>query len=204
MKAPVALLAALETAINQYLQLDPDTFAKLKDLEGRVIALHLRGLDLTIYCLPTDQGLQLMGQYEGEADTTIRGTPLGMLRMGLSSETEKVLFGGDVEILGDSELGHRFKETLDQMDVDWEEHLSRIVGDVAAHQIGRVARSANAWARKSIDTLALDTSEYLQEEIRAVATTLEIEEFNREVDVLRADVDRMEARIKRLRAGASE
>jgi ubiquinone biosynthesis protein UbiJ len=198
MQAPVALLAALETAINQYLQLDPEAVANLAHLQDRIIAIHLRDLDLTLYFIPTDKGLQLMGQYEGEADATISGTSMAMLRMGLGGNKEKILFSGDVEIAGDTELGHRFKNILDKMDIDWEEHLSRIIGDVAAHQLGRVARSASQWMQKAFDTLTLDTSEYLQEELRMVSTNAEIEEFNREVDTLRTDVDRMEARVKRL------
>lgn len=198
MQTPVALLATLEIALNRYLQLDPDTLRKLQSLQGKVIELHLRGLELSLYCIPTGRGLQLMGQYEGEADATISGTPLAMLRMGLSDHAEKILFSGDVTITGDNHLGQQFKEILDRMEVDWEEHLSHIIGDVAAHQLGRLMRSASRWGKQTLDTLTLDASEYLQEEARLVATAPELEQFYHEVDCIRADADRLQARVQRL------
>lgn len=198
MQTPVALLATLETAINQYLRLDPDTLHRLQSLEGRVIALHLQGVELILYCLPGGQGLQLMGHYEGEPDATISGTPFAMLRMGLSTHAEKMLFSGEVTITGDNHLGQQFKEILDHMEVDWEEHLSHIIGDVAAHQLGRLFRSAARWGQQTLDTLTLDASEYLQEEARLVATAPELEQFYHEVDHLRSDADRLAARVQRL------
>ena len=56
---PVTVLAGLELAINQTLALDPDTLARLGQLEGKVIALELRAPLLTLYMLPGRDGLRL-------------------------------------------------------------------------------------------------------------------------------------------------
>ena len=45
---------------------------------------------------------------------------------------------------------------LDLARPDWEEELSRQVGDVAAHQIGNAARHFVRWARESAETLSRD------------------------------------------------
>ena len=72
------------------------------------------------------------------------------------------------------------------------------MGDVAAHQIGNVARTAFGFARRARDTLLQNVAEYLQEEGRDVPSRTEAEEFLQGVDRLRDDVDRLEARLKLL------
>jgi ubiquinone biosynthesis protein UbiJ len=44
-----------------------------------------------------------------------------------------------------------------------------------------------------------DPSEYLQEETRLVTTGFELEDFARQVDTLRNDTDRLQARLQRLK-----
>lgn len=184
--------------MNRYLELDPESSERLKSIKGKVIEIELRGLDLTFYLLPDDHGIQVMGTYEGDADACLSGAPLALMTMGLSGNTQKSLFSGDVEISGDTELGSQFKQILDELDIDWEEHCSHYTGDVVAHQLGRFFRGASKWGKQAKETLALDVSEYLQEEKRLVATQPEVEHFNAEVDQLRADIDRLEARVKRI------
>ena len=75
---------------------------------------------------------------------------------------------------------------------------TRLVGDVAARQLGNFARAAAGWGEKSLSTLTQNISEYLQEESRDLVTRTEANEFLAAVDGLREAVDRLEARIARL------
>ena len=193
-----AMAAALEAGLNQVLKLDPETLERLGQLQGKVIAIELRGLSITLYMIPEQQGLNVFADYEGEPDTVLRGTPIAMLRMGAAQHAGDVLFAGDVEISGDVELGQQFRDILDGLDIDWEEHLSRITGDAVAHKVGNLVRGALDWGKKTADTLAQDSAEYLQEESRDLPNRYEVEEFLAQIDQLRSDVDRAEARITRL------
>lgn len=193
-----AIAAVLEKAINQVLALDPDTMERLKALQGKVIAIELRVINVTLYLIPGIEGLDVFGHFEGEPDTILRGTPLAMAKMGVAKEAGDVLFAGDVEISGDVELGQQFRDILDDLDIDWEEHLSHLTGDVVAHKIGNLVRGALKWGKQTTATLGQDTAEYLQEESRDLPNRGEVESYLKDVDTLRSDVDRMEARVNRL------
>jgi len=195
---PTIITAAIEAAVNQVLALDPDAVARLREINGKVIAIELQGLDVTLYLIPSDAGLSVFGHFEGEPDATLRGSPVGMLRMGLAENASDSFFAGEVEIRGDVELGGRFREILDGLDIDWEEHLSHFTGDVVAHGVGSFVRDAFDWGRKTLDTLGRDGAEYLQEESRDLPNRFEMEEFLTAVDTLRTDVDRLAARVERL------
>lgn len=205
MTAPLTqgLIATIETALNTYLRLDPATLARLQALSGKVIGLELAGLDWVAYLLPRADGIQVLGTYEGAPDAWLHGSPWALLRMGTqkgnSRETRAALFSGDVEIRGDVELGQRFKAILDTIEIDWEEILSKAVGDVLAHQAGNAARGARAWTARALNTLGQNFAEYQQEESRNLPGCAEMEEFLAAVDTLRDDVARLKQRIQRLR-----
>lgn len=190
----------LVSAFNRYLAMDPDTGNRLEPLDGRTIALELRGFDLVI-CLQVNAGrIAVLQEPETEPDTTLCGTPLGFARLGFGDDSATTLFSGDVSITGDVETGQAFKAVLDELDIDWEEQLAGITGDIVAHQLGNAVRSADKWVRQGRTTLAQNLGEYLQEELRVVPTRIEIENFIADVDRLRMDLERLDARIRRLHA----
>ena len=201
---PTAMAGIMEKAINQMLVLDPDTLERMRTLQGKVIAIELQGININLYLIPGEQGLNVFAHFEGEADTVLRGTPFAMTKIGLAREAGDVLFAGDVEITGDVELGQQFRDILDGLDIDWEEHLSHITGDIVAHKLGNLARGVMKWGRETASTLSQDAAEYFQEESRDLPNPGEVENFLKDVDKLRSDVDRLEARISRIKGRLEE
>jgi len=198
MVLPTMLLAGLETALNRYLRLDPAVGARLAPLAGKVIALDLRGLDLTLHMLPHAGGVSLLSDYAGAPDTVISGAPFSLLRLGHGKGERGPLFEGAVEVRGDVEVGQRFEAVLRDIDIDWEEQLSRLVGDVAAHQVGVMLRGVREWGARGADNLRRDIGDYLQEESGQLPRREEVDEFAAAVDRLRGDADRLAARVRRL------
>ena len=198
MTMPQVLIAALETAFNRYLSLDPDTLPKLGEMEGKVIAVDISGFGLALYLFPGIDGIMISDRYEGEADATLKGSPLALTRLGLAEDAAPILFSGEVTIEGDTQLGRQFKKMLAQLDIDWEELLARRIGDIAAHKVGNLARSFNTWQQRAANSLIQNVGEYLQEEVRQLPARNEVKHYLNQVDVLRDDTARLEARIARL------
>lgn len=200
MQIPVALLASIETAINAWLKLDEEALPRLSRLEGKIICLHITGLDLNLYFLPSQQGIEVLGNYpdDGDVDATIKGSPLALMRLGTSSNAGETLLKSDVEIEGDTRIAESFSAILREVDIDWEELFSKLVGDTVAHQAGEAARSTSEWIRESLDAMRMNTGEYLSEESKLTPTDSEINYFMDQVDETRMAVDRLEARIKLL------
>jgi ubiquinone biosynthesis protein UbiJ len=193
----VAALATLEQAINTTLALDPKTLQRLARLQGKIIAIELRGTGIHLVLQPEAEGLRLMNHYDGEIDTTLRGAPFALLRMSTGPAGEG-MFSGEVEIDGDVELGQQIQRVFEKLDIDWEEHLSRLTGDIIAHQVGNTVRDLFQWGARTAEHLGQDTTDYLQEETETLPVPWEVEGFIEAVDTLRSDVDRIEARVKRL------
>ncbi|MFO1349753.1 MAG: SCP2 sterol-binding domain-containing protein [Gammaproteobacteria bacterium] len=187
------LATAVETALNGALRLDPDSAPRLAQLLGRVIAIEPSGLGFTLYLCPGAGGAVRADAAE-TPDAIIRAAPLTLARLARGGQ----IAPGEVDISGDAQLAETFQALLRDLDIDWEEPLARVVGDVAAHQIGNQVRAIQSWGRGTIDTLFQNVAEYAQHERQDLPPRVTVEYFLDEVDRLRADADRLQARIRRL------
>ena len=191
------LATALESALDLYLKQDSSALKRCSVLTGKCIAITLSGTSITLYFLPDGEGVQVLGQYEGDVDTLLTGSPLGFARLGLDSR-EDALFQGAVQVEGDTGIGEQFQNIFIGGDWDWEEQLSKFTGDIFAHQAGKLVNHTRRFFKDSGNTFADNSSEYLQEEARLLPTRVEISYFLEDVDKLRADADRLNARVERL------
>jgi ubiquinone biosynthesis accessory factor UbiJ len=192
-------LKPLEAAINGYLSLDPELPAKLGAFEGRTLCLEFSGTGLKLY-LQVHQGrIRLAADIEREADAVISGSPMSMLKLGMQQDAAPLLFAREVEISGDTRFGRQFRKLLVEMDIDWEEQLSRLIGDVASHQTMRHIDAVLQWGKRAAASFAADAGEYLREESRDSVAEAELQQFYQQVDELRDGTERLQARINRLR-----
>ncbi len=168
-----------------------------EELDGRVIAIRVRDSFLALYCRVTRDGLEVTTRYVDEPDTVITGSlvALGSLATG---DAAAAIRSGRIEIDGDTETASRFRELLRFARPDFEERLSGILGDAGAHQAGEILRSVGLWGRQVADTLTRNVSEYVTEERGDLPARGEVDEFYADVDRLRDDVARLEARIRAL------
>lgn len=172
-------------------------------LSGKLIKIEVRGLNINFWFTVQRDGFNFFDTADRPADTIISATPLTLMRMLSSENRSNQLFEGDAEVRGNTDTAQQLNDMFNALDVDWEEHLSRLTGDIIAHQIGRAARSGRAWCKRSAASLENDVTNYLQEEKRLLPTRREVETFLSRVDVLRGDVERLEQRLARLATRSS-
>ncbi|HEY5700617.1 MAG TPA: SCP2 sterol-binding domain-containing protein [Gammaproteobacteria bacterium] len=196
-----------ETALNRVLRLDPEFLEALAPLQDRILAVEFSGITRTFYAQLGVEGVTLLEQADvdalrpgGQADVSFSGSPPAMLRMASAMRRGASTIGEDVRITGDLAVLESLKSAFQRLDVDFEELLSRYVGDVAAHEIGRFAQVFQAWSRRTRETLLADTGEFLVEELRISPPAIELEDFAADVNRLRDDVERLEKRVARIQA----
>lgn len=171
----------LSSLINRILDRDPEKSAQLEKYHGKILQLELLPIALNLYLIIENNHLNITRESNTPADATIRIT------------THK-----DIEVMGDLIFLQEFKNILAEIDPDWEESLSHIVGDPIAHQVGEFLRQANKTQKDFRATFGRNLTEYLQEETDCLPTREEVEDFYTEVDTLHHDTERLEARLNLL------
>ena len=188
----------IEAAGNRALDFDPDTRARLSKLVGKTVRLELLGVAGALFFQIERDGVRVHEAWDRRTELTIRGSPLAFARMALTGGDADIVESG-IQIEGDAALAQQFANLLKHLDIDWEEWLSHYVGDIAAHQAGNILRDLSRWAKETRGTMEQNLAEYLVEESRVLAGAEQVRVFLAAVDDIRADVGRLEHRIRRLR-----
>ncbi|MCF5745047.1 SCP2 sterol-binding domain-containing protein [Pseudomonas tremae] len=192
------LLAGIEHGINRVLRLDSTALPRMARLSGRIIAVDCRDPSLKIFILPSDEGLLLAADWAADADCTLRASASSLMRLALSKDKTAILHGPDVEIDGDSGALLELVGILQDLELDWEHELSRWVGPVASQMFGSHLRNRGRWTRDSVASLSQNVTDYLSEESRTLVGNHEAEARFAELDQMKMDLERLEARFARL------
>lgn len=193
------VVSTLETALNQYLALDEDVSMFLTPMAGKIIAINILPFNETLYLCPTTEKIQLLEHYADKTDACISGTLSALGLMGLSSTPMRSIFSGEVTIEGDVQVADKFQQLFNRLDIDLEEKLSQFTGDIIAHKIGTLFRSGFNWTEESLHTFKLNSKEFLQEETRDFPAEAEANILYQQINEIRADHDRLSARIDQLK-----
>ena len=133
--------AVIETSLNQLLALDKQSPERLRKLTGKVLKLELRELK-PLWFVFSERRLDVLARFEGEADAvlSLSLTALGLLKE--PSALTRYIREEKLDLSGDPQLVQAFSALLGELDIDWEEELSRYTGDVLAHTLLRGASQA--------------------------------------------------------------
>lgn len=200
MDALQTVLRPLAHILNRNIQATTPARKLCAELAETVVAIRVRDTALAAYFIVLDETLDLVTETDREPDVVITGSLVTLARMAGQSG-EAAIRDGSLDLTGDAETAHQFQRLLAFARPDIEEELSSIVGDVAAHRLGEIARGIGRWGREARSTMGANIREYLQEESRDVPSRYEIKKFTASVGTLRDDVDRLEARLNRLQSG---
>lgn len=199
MNAAEPLQRLLQAGFDAFLADSPEARAECAALAGRHVVVELTDLRTGLTLSPHAGGLAVSLEQRPEPDARIRATSSELLRLVSARGTRGA--PGRLHIEGDAEVAQRFRGMLRLAHFEPEERLAQVIGDVPAHQLGRLFRGVAAFGLETARTVGDMAGEYLHFESRELPTRHEVERFVGAVDALRDDVERAEARLKNLAGG---
>jgi ubiquinone biosynthesis protein UbiJ len=191
------LLKPLESLLNRNIAGSSRARGLLSRIAGRSLELRLAATPLKLRFVAGADSVSLGMGGEAPADATIEGSPFTFARLAMGNPMQTLRAGG-AQVTGDGEIAQGFQQLFEAAQPDFEEELSRLTGDVAAHHFANLARDARDFGRRARDTFVQNVAEYLTEESRDVPLRAEVEEFVAGVDALREATDRLDARLAAL------
>ena len=197
-------LATVERAINTALRTDPATAAKVAVHSGRLVAIEITLPPIAVYALIVEDGVELYHRSDATADVSVKGNPMDLAAQLLDWQTRPGVIGGPVQITGNSDLLQELQELVRELHIDWGALLEPVTGSELAQQIDYGARQFFGWAKQAASRLVDQLGDYVGNESGLIPSRREVYEFGQDVDDLRMDVDRLDARIQRLQTTRAE
>ncbi|MEM7083094.1 MAG: SCP2 sterol-binding domain-containing protein [Pseudomonadota bacterium] len=196
------VFSAVESLFARKLAASTAARTRLAKLAGKTLALELTGVGMNVYVHCAEDAVQLSSEFSDDADVIISGTPFAMLAFARSDPQDGIR-GGSVKFTGDVGVAQDFQLLFAALSPDFEEELSRLVGDEAAYRVSTAIKDLVNVGKRAVESLTQGISAHLTEGGRDVPTQDELNDFLEEVDRLRADIERAEARLNRTASGAS-
>lgn len=189
------MFKALSTRLLQHL-IGQNSWARdsLLPFAGQSVQFNVAIIHANLVILE-DGSLAIAGE-SNPPDATISIAPSVALRLMAQDNTAK----REVEIIGDTHLASELAKVFTNMRWDYADDLSRVIGDVPAHHVTTFAQNAIETVQDTGQNLVDMLAEYWQEEKPMIAKKMAVEKFNADVDALRADVARLEKKLKKLSA----
>jgi ubiquinone biosynthesis accessory factor UbiJ len=189
------LLTAQEIVLNRFLQLDPQASDQLKQLSGRAMQLELNGFNY--YWLFKSDSIYVTKAYNGVIDLILRGSVFDFMRLALSKR-DSAINAIPIQVSGDMEFAKQFNDLFANLHIDWEEQLSHFAGDTVAYSVMQFLKTLSQWSKQNIKNFGQNITDYAQAEIDCLVSDEELQIFFSDVDALRDEVARLQARIERL------
>lgn len=189
--------ATIESTLNLLVNDDPELVRRLARLKGRTIQVHLRELNKTLTFM-FSQNIDVLAGYEGEPDCFLSLNLAILPQLGEQSNITKLIKEDKLTLEGDIQLAQKFSQLMADCKPDIEEWLSRVMGDILAHQlvqsVAGLGRLAKAQTQKHNDHLA----QVITEEWKLAPAPLEIVHFCDQVDDVASRAARVEVKLNKL------
>jgi ubiquinone biosynthesis protein UbiJ len=176
---------------NRLLDAEPWARERLARFAGETIELSPLPLPPLRVTILEDGRLQAGGD---APDLTLQAGPGAIFALGRGEEE----FLRAVQLSGDARLAQEVASLARNLRWDFEEELSRFVGDVAAHRIAGAARELAAWQLDAAKRVTAAAADFLTHEAPLLVRRQPQAQRAREVAELRDALARLEERIERL------
>ncbi len=198
-----AVLWPAQQLVNGLISSDAHVQAKLNAFANKAIQINTSSPSLNMRVTIETRQLRFTAidseQFELPVDATIEGPASKLFEQLMDSSSRQALVSQDLAIEGDLQLVQDMLAAIRSLDIDWQDYLSPVIGDVLTQQLGQSLNESRTWLSDSERRVRASLDDYLKEEARLFPQQIQISNFEDDLDALKLRVDRVHARIERLR-----
>lgn len=202
-----ALVSAfIESGINKLLRLDEESAARLASLQGSRLIVYLEPLP-NAFMLVFGERVDVLSVYESFDETVANLSPLDccistsiqtLPQLKETNQLTRLIQQNKLNVEGELAVAQKASGLFQQLDIDIEEIIASKTNDVFAYQSVKTVKTAHEKASNMVAALARNLGNVMVEEKPVAAHRLAVMHFSDEVNALRDDTARLEARLKQL------
>jgi ubiquinone biosynthesis protein UbiJ len=187
--------------INRLIANDPHISARLLPFRHKMIEIVATAPSMTMTLQFEPGGIKLGAidcqTLQLKPDARIDGKAADLLEL-LTQSDKRPLANTAISIAGDAELVQEVYNTLNDLDLDWEDYLAPLLGDVMSNELGQIGSAAKTWTTQAGNKLGRNLDEYLKGEASVLPDRAAVENFSNSLDQLKLNIDRLSARAELL------
>lgn len=200
----ILALGFSEKIINKIINLDYITRQKLNQLQGQCLRLYIDAPNISLDVNFDIDKLRLESTPKASIFTGTKQMrlPTTSLHVPTVVELLKLLFGdekniGNIPIQGDYKLLIQLKNIIQHSEIDFTHALMPYFGATIAHELGKIQHLPKIMWQQA-QNQAYIVQDYLKEDSGLFAPRWQMDDLKHDTRQLNQDIDRLEAKIKKL------
>jgi ubiquinone biosynthesis protein UbiJ len=197
MPAAQLVTSAIEKVANQFLKLDPQSRKELIPLAGKQFKITIDEFPWPLV-FAFSESIDVMAIQDDVSVAVDCSIELSLTTLKLlqdSSQITALIQQDKLKLQGDINVAQQFSQLMKNINIDWEEQLSKYTGDVFAHTFFSANSVLKEKFKRDIALLRSTLKDAAIEEKPIAAHPCAVEDFCQQVNELRGDVSRLEARL---------
>lgn len=194
----LAAFAGLEKTLNLAIRMDSQIQSALAIHEGKIIHAACQSPDINVFIRIGEQCSVLHTTNEN-IEVGIQGELVTWITLATAEDKASALINSDMTITGNSQLLIELGHSLRELEIDWEEQVANVIGDVPAHLLGQGARHTvkagqdlSKSIRQLVETFVYKDAQLLPEKDAS-------DEFYRRLRNIEMRLERTTAKLARLK-----
>lgn len=189
---------SLSIILNLFFTRYPELKERLKELEGKIFQFEIEDLGESLYMTVDDIGGVSIHTYcDSIPHVTMTGKTTAFLSLLFhTSDPDSLFFSRQLNLSGETDTGLRFKNLLDNVELDWERELGSLVGRTAAKALMSMARSTRQTGKRSKEIIETEVENWLQD--YGFPARSQLQGFSQDVTQLQERLEKLEKSVSRL------
>ena len=183
----------------QAVELAPQCQQSLFALEGKIIVIDITDIKPVFNITFIGSEIQwLTVEQAQKSDVKISGNIKSFLALAKATDKQQAMMSEEFNIQGNTQTMMLLQNFMAKFVIDIEGLAAGFIGDIPSHHLTSSARQIFTWFTDVNESFVAASKNYLQNESNWVVNSYDIKDYCQQVNTIRNNVDRLEARINRL------
>lgn len=196
---PIAI-RPVEELLNRVLAKDSYLQSHIKTFLGKSLQISVHPPGVTVTVLFEQDRIRLLSSpaelVNIEITASIRGNVSELLPLLIEKPDRKPLSNPAITVTGDVNFIQDIYASLHDLDIDWEDYLAPMLGNLITNELSRFGKDLQEWTQQVSSNMRRNVEEYLKEEERIFPKKEQLKDFSEELDRLKLKIDRVKAKFK--------
>lgn len=193
-----ALFSIAEPALNKALAHDHSAAYKLGSLEAKSLSVELTDINFSVN-LSVNNGKLRLSSETSIRDCFVKTELSHIKKLSDATQITSLIKQDLLELEGELSVAQKFSALFIDNGIDWQEWCSSYLGDGLTHKLFSSGKKAvDTLKRKQVDLdYTLQTA--LTEELKVVPSSIEVELFSNQVDLVSARTEKLIASLNSIK-----
>ena len=193
-----ATAVSLSVILNLFFMRYPDLKKQLSELSGKIFEFAVEDFNESYFMMVNDQGGVTIHSYcDNIPNVTMSGSSNAFLSLLFqTTDPDSLFFSRALDLSGETDTGLHFKNILNNVDINWEQELSTLVGATLAYSLMGMANQLKDVGEQGKERVETEIENWMKEQNLPLKEKFET--FQAELQTLQEQTDRLEKSISRV------